>query len=197
MDINNQYIYGTYIDIFIISLIQSLCPLESRLNNITNEVIMKLSISIVGSLMCCLSLFCTSQVEAGFTNSGRMQSNQLNLSVGGTLDNNGELIGIESANIKCDTLSGKGLIKLSQITIKAKLFAFTGVIECDGKCTITTGSTFNKKMFKRKGKGEFVFVIDENLGKALNPSMSIDSYIIGNENDDDYCLDDELQLLVE
>jgi hypothetical protein len=91
-----------------------------------------------------------------------MQSKNLNLSIVGTLDNNGELVGTESATLSCDTLSGKGVLSSPQISIKTKIFAYTGTIDCNGKCTIITNSPFDDKMFKRKGKGEFIIIIDEN-----------------------------------
>lgn len=140
---------------------------------------MKFSFSMFGSLFFLLTLLCVQNVEAGFSNSGRMQSKNLNISVGGTLDNNGELIGTESANLSCDTLSGKGLIRSPQISIKTKIFAFTGTIDCDGQCTIITSAPFDDKMFKRKGKGEFIIIVDENPGKSTTQQTiksSIRSY---------------------
>ena len=125
---------------------------------------MKLSFSAIGCLLFMLTFFYIQNVEAGFSNNGRMQSNHLNLSVGGTLDNNGVLIGTESATISCDTLSGKGLLQSPQISIKAKIFAYTGTIDCNGKCTIITSIPFDESMFKRTGGGEFIIVIDESSG---------------------------------
>lgn len=134
-----------------------------------------------------LSVFSTQTVEAGLSNGGRMQSTHLQLSVGGTLDNNGELIGTETANLACDTLSGKGLIRSPQISIRAKLFAYTGTIDCNGKCTIVTSAPFNEKMFKRKGGGEFVILIDEKLGKKAEVQAG----------EFDYEISDGLQISVE
>jgi filamentous hemagglutinin len=125
-------------------------------------------------------------VEAGgFSNGGRMHSKNLNLSIGGTLDNNGELIGTESAAISCDTLSGKGLISSPQISIKTKLFAYTGTIDCNGKCTITTSSPFDQKMFKRSGGGEFIIIVDKTAKQAVK-------YLA-----EEYTITDELLLEVE
>lgn len=127
---------------------------------------MKSSYATFGSLFFFLTLLCVHNAEAGsFSNSGRMKSNNLNLSIGGTLDNNGELTGVETATISCETLSGKGLIKSPQISIKTKIFAFTGTIDCGETCTITANKSFDESMFKRKGEGEFVIIIDEKADK--------------------------------
>lgn len=150
---------------------------------------MKFSISFLTSLICFLSLMNIQNAEAGFSNSGCMQSRHLNLSVGGTLDNNGTLIGTESAKLSCDTLSGNGLIRSPQIFIQSKMFAYTGTIDCNGKCTIVTCAPFNENMFKRKGGGEFIIVIDENLGKQAQSNIQIKSM--------EYYIQDELQMSVE
>lgn len=133
---------------------------------------MKLSNALFGGLIFLSTLLGVQNVEAGFSNNGRMQSRTLNLSVGGTLDNNGELIGTESANLSCDTLSGKGLISSPQISIKTKIFAYTGKINCNGKCTIITSSPFDEKMFKREGGGEFVIIIDTNPARKAVHSFT-------------------------
>lgn len=144
---------------------------------------MKLSFSIFGKLLFLLTLLCVQNVEAGFSNSGRMQSRNLNLSIGGTLDNNGELIGTETATLSCDTFSGKGLLSSPQISIKTKIFAYTGTIECSGKCTIITSSPFDENMFKRSGEGEFVIiVVDPNQAPAAHSHKSFtDGYNITDE----------------
>lgn len=133
------------------------------------------------SLMLFFEIFsCGIKLEAGFSNNGRFQSNCLNLTVNGTLDNNGQLIGLESAYISCHTLSGNGLILSPSITIQAELFAFTGTIECSGKCVIITRVPFNENMFGRRGGGEFVIIVDENLGKNF-PKFSADYFVISDE----------------
>ncbi len=138
---------------------------------------MKLSLYAIVFLF---TLFCIQNVEAGYSNNGRMQAKNLNLSVGGTLDNNGELIGTESANLSCDTLSGKGFIRSPQISIETNIFAFTGTIDCGNKCTIISKTPFDEKMFKRKGDGEFVILI-ENSEKTTDKnsarSMTVDYQI--------------------
>ncbi|MCE5316423.1 MAG: hypothetical protein LLG04_03545 [Parachlamydia sp.] len=139
------------------------------------EIYMKFSYAACGSLIFFLTLLCVQNVEAGFSNSGRMQSKNLNLSIGGTLDNNGELNGSETATLSCETLSGKGLIKSPQISIKTKIFAYTGTIECSETCTIVASKSFDESMFKRKGNGEFVIIIEEkNDKKNTAPSGSYD-----------------------
>jgi hypothetical protein len=81
------------------------------------------------------------------------------------------------------------VIRSPQIVINSKIFAYTGTIDCSGKCIITAGSAFNEKMFKRKGKGEFIIVIDEQLGKqagAKHKAMNRD-----------YEISDELLVIVD
>jgi|GEM_PF-4006776 len=145
---------------------------------------MKLSCSVFGSLIFLSALFFVQNIEAGYSNNGRMQSKNLNLSIGGTLDNNGELIATESANLSCDTLSGEGLISSPQISIKTKVFAYTGKIDCSGKCTITASSPFDEQMFISSGGGEFIIIIDENpvnnKSKQANRSLT-SSYNITDE----------------
>lgn len=132
---------------------------------------MKISSTFFG-LIFLLTFFCFQNAEAGFNNAGRMQSKNLHLSIGGTLDNSGELIGTESAYISCDTITGKGAIRSPQIQLEAAIFAFTGTIDCSGKCTIVTSKSFDERMFKRTGGGEFTVVIDENLGKRKSKEIA-------------------------
>lgn len=131
-------------------------------------------------MMAVISLMSFKTLEAGFSNSGRMQSKNLTLSVGGTLDNNGELIGSESANLSCDTLSGKGLIQSPQITIQTETFAYKGTIDCSGICTIRSAQPFDEKMFTRKGAGKFIITIDPKL-KKKGPSPVIFDYVIDDQ----------------
>lgn len=130
---------------------------------------MKNLYSNVGKILFALTVLCTGFAEAGFSNSGKFQSRNLNLSVGGTLENNGELIGTETAKLSCETLTGKGIINSPEITIRTNIFAYTGTINCTGKCVIIASTPFNEKMFKRVGKGEFIIVYDEaQLAKGLH-----------------------------
>lgn len=139
------------------------------------------------SLFFCFTIFTfaffLTPMEAGFSNSGRMQSRNLQLCVGGTLDNQGELIGTESANLSCDTLTGKGLISAPMITIKAKIFAFTGRIHCTNQCLIITSQPFNERMFKALGGGQFTVVVDDNFDRKtsideVRESSLEDSFVI-------------------
>ncbi len=127
--------------------------------------------------------------EAAFSNNGRMQSTDLNLSIGGTLDNDGELIGVETAKISCETLTGKGLIRAPDILIKAKFFAFTGTIDCSNTCTIITSAPFNEAMCQRTGGGEWIVIIHEAWDTPLPLSQPLlqehkGSLIIQNCQDD-------------
>lgn len=144
---------------------------------------MKSSFAAFGSLILCLALLTVQNAEAGFSNSGRMKSKNLNISVNGTLDNNGELTGSETATLSCETLSGKGLIKSPQISIKTKIFAFTGTIDCSEECTIISSTPFDETMFKRLGNGKFVIIVDATAVNSPNGSG--------------YDITDELYMLVE
>lgn len=102
----------------------------------------------------------TTQVECGFSNHGIWRSENINLVVNGTLENEGELIGSNSATLCCETLSGSGLIQAPQIIIKTKAFAYTGKIDCSGKCLVIASHIFDEHMFERSGDGEFVILYD-------------------------------------
>ncbi len=151
---------------------------------------MKLSFSIFASLIFLFTLMCVQHAEAGFSNNGRMQSKNLNLSIGGTLDNNGDLIGKESVTLSCDTLSGNGLICSPQISIKTKIFAYNGTIDCSGKCTITTSSPFDETMFKSQGGGEFIIILEENRVKNSSKQAF-------RRSTSEYEITDELSMQVE
>jgi len=131
-----------------------------------------------------LALLCFSNAEAGFTNNGRMQGNNLNISVNGTLDNNGELIGHQSMNLSSDTISGSGLIRSPEMSIKTKIFAFTGTIDCLGKCSITSATPFDENMFKRSGNGVITITVNGNLNRELSNKAFKDEVI-------DYTITDE------
>lgn len=128
---------------------------------------MNLSNTFFRTLIFLSVLFCMQNVKADFSTNSRMQAKYLQLSVGGTLNNNGELFGTESATLSCDTFSGKGLLRSPQISIKTKTFAYTGKIDCSGKCTIIASKPFNKKMFKHTGGGELIIIIDENQDNKI------------------------------
>ncbi|MFV0340600.1 MAG: hypothetical protein ACK5MA_08275 [Parachlamydiaceae bacterium] len=119
-----------------------------------------------------IALFFGASAEAGFSNSGTFKSDRLNLNIGGTLENDGKLIGVELANISCQTITGKGLIQSPEITIKADVFAYTGTIDCSGKCLIIVKTPFNEKMFKRTGGGEFIISLEENASPAKKALLS-------------------------
>ncbi len=80
------------------------------------------------AVICMITLFCSYQIEACFSINGRIQSKKLNFFVGGTLDNNGELIGTETANINCETLSGKGVIDLLKSLLKQNYLLIQGLL---------------------------------------------------------------------
>lgn len=117
--------------------------------------------------VCLLSLALSGPLAAGnFSTSGKVQMNHLYLAVEGTLNNDGHLIGTHSANLLCHTLAGSGVIKSPEVMIKAHVFAFTGVIDCSGKCMIIAKRAFDESLFTRRGGGEFIIVVDESIGKG-------------------------------
>lgn len=124
------------------------------------------------SLAVLLSSIIINHVESGFSNHGKWQSDHLNLVVNGTLENDGELSGVSSATLCCETLTGSGLIKAPQIIIKAKAFAFSGKIECSEKCLIIVSHLFDEEMFERSGGGEFIILYDTTQSVInLNTSL--------------------------
>jgi hypothetical protein len=109
--------------------------------------------------LCTIIVCMSSSVDAALSNSGVLQLKHVSLGVNGTLNNTGELIGIDAIDLTCDTLTGDGLIKSPQIKIETSIFAFTGIIDCTGQCTIVTGQPFDESMFTRIGEGDFNFVL--------------------------------------
>lgn len=117
-------------------------------------------------LFCCLCvLLASSHLEATFNNTGRFLSDNVALNVGGTLDNNGEIIGRTSLALSCDVLTGKGLIQSPKVVIKAKHFAYTGKISCTESCTIIVSEPFNESMFTKHGKGKLEIIVDNGDSK--------------------------------
>lgn len=98
-------------------------------------------------------------LEAGFSNNGTMRSNKIMLHVRGNLDNNGSLIGRESADISCGSFTGSGLLEAPVIHLSTDLFAYTGIIRCSQECIITATRPFDENMFTRQGEGTFTFII--------------------------------------
>jgi hypothetical protein len=99
-------------------------------------------------------------LEAGFSNTGEMESPNLSMQIAGTLENDGVLIGNESAYLECETLTGTGYIIAPLVEIKANIFAYTGTIECEKQCVITTSQAFEEDMFTKAGEGEFIVIVD-------------------------------------
>lgn len=67
---------------------------------------------------------------------------------------------------------GNGVLKSPVITIVASRFAFNGTIHCTGTCTITAKESFNEKIFKREGGGQFIITIDPQLNFRTNQSVA-------------------------
>lgn len=100
----------------------------------------------------------TAPAQAGtFANTGTFMGRVVNLAAG-ILLNSGSIIGREKVNITCDELKGEGLIKSPIIYIAAKVFNFTGTIECEQECTIKTGTLLEQLKFTKAGSGKFTYV---------------------------------------
>lgn len=124
----------------------------------------------------CAFLFITgfSVAEAGFINDGIIKMKDLNLSVIGTLENNGTLVGTESAKIACETLTGKGLIQSPRLTIRADVFNFRGKIFCEEECIILTPVLIDENIFTFEGGGKLEFVIDPRISPDYNDGVEQD-----------------------
>ncbi|GEM_PF-2069014 len=126
---------------------------------------MKKSVAI---LSCLFTLFFGAQAHAGFVFEGYMESKNLNLSVGGTFENNGTLFGTEALKLSCGTLVGTGLIKSDKVvSIRTKEFGFTGDIEYTERCVITVKEDFDRNICSFKGP------VDED-GKMVAPEVTVD-----------------------
>ncbi len=108
-----------------------------------------------------VGILSVSTLSAGFYNGGTMQMKNLSLNVGGTLENNGSLIGAELAQVTCGTFAGneQGLLKAPLITLVTDVFNYKGTIECSDQCHIYVKEPFDTKMFEQKGEGLFKIVI--------------------------------------
>ena len=92
-----------------------------------------------------------------------MPETNVNLSSEKDLFANGKLKAREKIKITCgETFSGNGYLDAPIITITAKKFDFTGTIQCDVECVITTREKFDSTMFTRRGEGKFIINIDPN-----------------------------------
>jgi len=107
-----------------------------------------------------LFLFGTHLDSVAMNNSGTMSGNKQNLSSGSDFKNDGTIKGKENILLRVGAeLSGKGLLKAPVIVILAKMFSYTGTIDCDKDCTVYTTKKFKKSMFKKKGKGKLKVTI--------------------------------------
>jgi hypothetical protein len=100
-------------------------------------------------------------VGTDFVNSGKLNSEHLNITAGQRIINNGSLIAADYANITSNELLGSGLIKGPYITIYTDIFNYTGTIQCLTYCEIHTKNKFNESMFIREGNGEFKIIISQ------------------------------------
>ncbi len=122
-----------------------------------------------GTAMCSLVLF-SSILPGSFV------SNRVNMNVGNHLNVDGLIHGRESVHLSSGgDICGDGTIKGPEIIIDAEEFEFTGTIECDGVCIITTTQPFDHTMFKQRGKGTFSFRVDDIALEALEEADAQDA----------------------
>lgn len=123
-------------------------------------------------LFAVLSFSAPLNLAADFNNTSRLVSDNVRLNVSGQYENSGQIIGRNSICLNCDALTGNGRIRAPKITIKTKVFNFTGSISCSETCTIITSEPFDEKMFKRKGGGKFEIIVNsDEPSKKTNKSV--------------------------
>jgi len=109
---------------------------------------------------------------AMLANTQTMQARNFKLTVRGTLENEGEILGTESAKIRTDALTGDGLIKAPKVNITTKTFAYTGTIECEESCKIVVGEPFDENIFKKVGPGKFEIVVMRDMPRIVKQKFS-------------------------
>ena len=115
-----------------------------------------------------LGLGLISKVNASqFTNSGTFKSDS-------------------PVNLEYRIFSGSGRLEAPEITIKAEFFTYTGVIHCDGQCSIISENEFDPKAFVFEGDGqcqitigERTFLLDE-VDSQGNADISSNEYTTDN-----------------
>ena len=107
-------------------------------------------------LISLLILLSINHCDAQFVNSGTIRSTNSNISAD-TFVNTGTLEGLDNVDLECLVLVGDGLIKGPIINIIAKSFEYTGKIECDGECIITTDTPVENLKFTKVGRGKFSY----------------------------------------
>lgn len=84
----------------------------------------------------------------------------INLKAGSNIMADGQFLASKKLMLTAgEEVGGNGYMESPEIEITTKKFTFTGIIKCDGKCTIKTQVPVDQKKFKREGKGEFVFTV--------------------------------------
>jgi hypothetical protein len=75
-----------------------------------------------------------------------------------SLEVNGRLFAEDYLSLEIEEdITGDGSIDAPDITIVADKFDFHGIIHCDGTCKISTRKPFDPHIFKRSGRGHFIF----------------------------------------
>jgi hypothetical protein len=98
-----------------------------------------------------------------FSNAGNFNGDEVKIEASESLDNTGKINGTQKVDLICGILTGNGKISAPLIAIVAKHFDYTGSIECEKECTITTKTPVDKTKFTQVGKGVFKFVVEPNL----------------------------------
>lgn len=80
----------------------------------------------------------------------------------GSYCENGTMSSGTEINLTAGTFSGNGLLMAPIINMKIKEFKFTGTIDCSLKCIIKVKKDFDRTMFKRAGKGEFIIEVEKD-----------------------------------
>lgn len=92
---------------------------------------------------------------AVFNNSGTMRSKKANF-MADVLNNTGTIEGSEYVLIKCDKLTGNGLIKGPKMEITAVECDYEGVIDCSQECILITNTSNPEQKFRFIGGGELI-----------------------------------------
>lgn len=118
---------------------------------------------------------------------------------GGTLNfmskdidlNDSEFSAEKKMQLTCtNAFSGKGHLRAPEICIKAKKFNFTGTINCSQTCTIIVQEEFDRNMFTKAGKGQFIITVDPHaslegdMPKFEIPKFKYPSYAPFNQLND-------------
>ena len=98
----------------------------------------------------------TTQMAFGvFNNNGTIRSQDSKFTAD-VLNNNGTFEGIDSVWLKCDKLTGNGLIKGPKIKILADECEYEGEINCSVECLLVTNTPTKNLKFNFVGEGNLI-----------------------------------------